>query len=379
MKYLIAPDSYKGSLSALQVAQAMKRGVLKVDPHAIVNLLPMADGGEGTVEALVEAVKGEMIHCQVTGPLGEPVSAFYGLFPEGKTAIIEMAAASGLPLVPKELRDPMLTTTFGTGELIRQTLDRGCTRLIIGIGGSATNDGGIGMAQALGYHFIDQNGEEIPFGGGSLYKIQTIDVKNRDPRLENVQVIVACDVDTVLCGERGASAVFAPQKGATSKIVGLLDQGLAHLADKIKETLEMDVISMPGGGAAGGLGAGLVAFLGATLKSGIEIVMDECGFDQFAQDADLVLTGEGNTDLQTVMGKTPVGVAKRAKQFQRPVICLSGGLGDGYQEIYQHGIDAAFSIMPRPGTIEEAFEFGAIWIEEMVESVVRIFSINVGK
>lgn len=352
----------------------MKKGVLNVDPHAAVYLLPMADGGEGTVEALMEAVKGEIIYHQVTGPLGKQVMAYYGLFPDGKTAVIEMAAASGLPLVPKDLRNPLLTTTYGTGELIKLALDHGCTRLIIGIGGSATNDGGVGMAQALGYRFKDQNGQEIPFGGGALSQIHTIDPKNRDPRLNNLQVIVACDVDTVLCGERGASAVFGPQKGATPEIVSLLDYGLSHLAVKIKEVLDVDVFSLLGGGAAGGLGAGLVAFLGGTLKRGIDIVMDECGFDQYAQEVDLIFTGEGNTDFQTVMGKTPVGVAKRAKQFHRPVICVSGGLGDGYQEIYQFGVDAAFSIIPYPATLDEAFEYGLKWIEETVESIVRMYS-----
>ncbi|MCY9669229.1 glycerate kinase [Paenibacillus alginolyticus] len=373
MKYLIAPDSYKGSLSALQVTKAMERGIKRVDQSAEVRLLPMADGGEGTVEALIEVMKGQIIPESVIGPLGKPVPSFYGFIPEHKTAIIEMAAASGLTLVPKEELNPLITTSYGTGQLIKSALDRGCNRIIIGIGGSATNDGGVGMAQALGYCFLDQQGKELPFGGDALTQLMKIDISGRDPRIDEAEIIVACDVVTLLCGEKGASAVFGPQKGASPEMIAHLDQGLEHMAHQVKETLGISLLDVAGGGAAGGLGAGLVAFAGAKLLSGIEMIMELCSFDRLAEDVDLVITGEGNTDFQTAMGKTPVGVAKRAKQFQLPVICLSGGLGQGYKEVYKHGIDAVFSIMPRPAKLEEAFEHGEQWIEDSLEAIIRLW------
>ncbi len=370
---MIAPDSYKGSLSALQVAQAMERGIHRADPNAHTNILPMADGGEGTVDALITAMKGTIIPKTVTGPLGQPVDAFYGLSLDEKTAIIEMSAASGLPLVPEGERNPLLTTSYGTGELIRAALDRGCTQLIIGVGGSATNDGGVGMAQALGYRFLNSDGQELPLGGGFLTDLAIVETTNRHTDLDGVEIIVACDVETVLLGMNGATAVFGPQKGATPDMVVQLDQGLSRLADIIYKTKNMSIGSIPGGGAAGGLGAGLVAFTGATIRKGIEIVLDVSEFDRWVQEVDVVITGEGNTDFQTAMGKTPIGVAKRAKQFNKPVICISGGLGIGYPSIYDHGIDAAFSIIPKPASLHDCFQNGVAWIEDAVESIIRLY------
>lgn len=373
MRYLIAPDSYKGSLTAWQVAKAMERGIYRADPDAHVNLLPMADGGEGTVESILASVGGELINQKVTGPMGEIVEAFYGILSDGETAIIEMASASGLPLVEEHSRNPLLSTTYGTGELIKAALDRGCTKIVIGIGGSATNDGGVGMAQALGYRFYDSEGNELAFGGGYLHLLRRIDSCNRDVRLDNVEIIVACDVDIVLCGKHGASSIFGPQKGATQEMIKILDSGLDQLADVIAIEFGKGVKELKGGGAAGGLGVGLVIFAGAKIEKGIDLILELCKFDMLAKETDLVITGEGMTDFQSVMGKAPIGVAKRAKAFNLPTICLSGGLGKGYKEIYNHGIDAAFSIMRIPANLKEAFQYGEIWIEDAMESIIRLY------
>lgn len=373
MRYLIAPDSYKGSLTALQVAKAMERGIYRADPDAHVNLLPMADGGEGTVESILASVGGELINQKVTGPMGEIVEAFYGILSDGETAVIEMASASGLPLVEEHSRNPLLSTTYGTGELIKAALDRGCTKIVIGIGGSATNDGGVGMAQALGYLFYDSEGNELAFGGGYLHFLRRIDSCNRDVRLDNVEIIVACDVDIVLCGKHGASSIFGPQKGATQEMIKILDSGLDQLADVIAIEFGKGVKELKGGGAAGGLGVGLVIFAGAKIEKGIDLILELCKFDMLAKETDLVITGEGMTDFQSVMGKAPIGVAKRAKAFNLPTICLSGGLGKGYKEIYNHGIDAAFSIMRIPANLKEAFQYGEIWIEDAMESIIRLY------
>lgn len=373
MRYLIAPDSYKGSLTAWQVAKAMERGIYRADPDAHVNLLPMADGGEGTVESILASVGGELINQKVTGPMGEIVEAFYGILSDGETAIIEMASASGLPLVEEHSRNPLLSTTYGTGELIKAALDRGCTKIVIGIGGSATNDGGVGMAQALGYSFYDSEGNELAFGGGYLHLLRRIDSCNRDVRLDNVEIIVACDVNIVLCGKHGASSIFGPQKGATQEMIKILDSGLDQLADVIAIEFGQGVKELKGGGAAGGLGVGLVIFAGAKIEKGIDLILELCKFDMLAKETDLVITGEGMTDFQSVMGKAPIGVAKRAKAFNLPTICLSGGLGKGYKEIYNHGIDAAFSIMRIPANLKEAFQYGEIWIEDAMESIIRLY------
>ena len=372
MKVVIAPDSYKGCLSALEVAKAMERGVLSVFPTAEVRKIPIADGGEGTVAALVTATDGYLRQAEVTDPLGNKISAHWGVLGDGRTAVIEMAAASGLPLVPKEKRDPRVTTTYGTGELIKAALAEGLAKIIIGIGGSATNDGGTGMARALGVRFLDAAGREVAAGGGSLAEICQIDTTGLDPRLKNTEIVVACDVDNPLCGTRGASAVFGPQKGATPEMVQQLDAGLAKYASCARQATGRDVAEKAGAGAAGGLGAGLMFFTPAQLKPGVEIVLDAVGFSDVVRDADFVITGEGRTDFQTAFGKAPVGVAKVAKAHGAPVFCISGGLGDGADDVLAQGIDAVMSICDRPLSLEECMAAGAQLIEPAAARLCRI-------
>ena len=372
MKVVIAPDSYKGCLSALEVAKAMERGVLSVFPSAEVRKIPIADGGEGTVAALVTATNGQLRQAEVTDPLGNKISAHWGVLGDGRTAVIEMAAASGLPLVPKEKRDPRVTTTYGTGELIKAALAEGLAKIIIGIGGSATNDGGTGMARALGVRFLDAAGQEVAAGGGSLAEICQIDATGLDPRLKNTEIVVACDVDNPLCGTRGASAVFGPQKGATPEMVQQLDAGLAKYASCARQATGRDVAEKAGAGAAGGLGAGLMFFTPAQLKPGVEIVLDAVGFSDIVRDADFVITGEGRTDFQTAFGKAPVGVAKVAKTHGAPVFCISGGLGEGADDVLAQGIDAVMSICDRPLSLEECMAAGAQLIEPAAARLCRI-------
>ena len=372
MKVVIAPDSYKGCLSALEVAKAMERGVLSVFSSAEVRKIPIADGGEGTVAALVTATNGQFRQTEVTDPLGNKIIAHWGVLGDGRTAVIEMAAASGLPLVPKERRDPRFTTTFGTGELIQAALAEGLPKIIIGIGGSATNDGGTGMARALGVRFLDAAGREVAAGGGSLAEICQIDTSALDHRLKNTEIVVACDVDNPLCGTRGASAVFGPQKGATPEMVQQLDAGLAKYASCARQATGRDVAEKAGAGAAGGLGAGLMFFTPAQLKPGVEIVLDAVGFSDIVRDADFVITGEGRTDFQTAFGKAPVGVAKVAKTHGVPVFCISGGLGEGADDVLAQGIDAVMSICDRPLSLEECMAAGAQLIEPAAARLSRI-------
>ena len=372
MKVVIAPDSYKGCLSALEVAKAMERGVLSVFPSAEVRKIPIADGGEGTVAALVTATNGQLRQTEVTDPLGNKIIAHWGVLGDGRTAVIEMAAASGLPLVPKEKRDPRVTTTYGTGELMKAALADGLAKIIIGIGGSATNDGGTGMARALGVRFLDAAGQEVAAGGGSLAEICQIDTTGLDPRLKNTEIVVACDVDNPLCGTRGASAVFGPQKGATPEMVQQLDAGLAKYASCARQATGRDVAEKAGAGAAGGLGAGLMFFTPAQLKPGVEIVLDAVGFSDIVRDADFVITGEGRTDFQTAFGKAPVGVAKVAKTHGAPVFCISGGLGEGADDVLAQGIDAVMSICDRPLSLEECMAAGAQLIEPAAARLCRI-------
>ena len=372
MKVVIAPDSYKGCLSALEVAKAMERGVLSVFPSAEVRKIPIADGGEGTVAALVTATNGQLRQTEVTDPLGNKIIAHWGVLGDGRTAVIEMAAASGLPLVPKEKRDPRVTTTYGTGELSKAALAEGLAKIIIGIGGSATNDGGTGMARALGVRFLDAAGQEVAAGGGSLAEICQIDTTGLDPRLKNTEIVVACDVDNPLCGTRGASAVFGPQKGATPEMVQQLDAGLAKYASCARQATGRDVAEKAGAGAAGGLGAGLMFFTPAQLKPGVEIVLDAVGFSDIVRDADFVITGEGRTDFQTAFGKAPVGVAKVAKTHGAPVFCISGGLGEGADDVLAQGIDAVMSICDRPLSLEECMAAGAQLIEPAAARLSRI-------
>lgn len=355
MKIVIAPDSFKESLSALEVANNIRAGFREIFPDADYVVLPVADGGEGTVDAMVAATNGSVVGLAVSGPLGKPVDAFFGLTGDGRTAIIEMAAASGLMLVPPEARDPLITTSFGVGELIRAALDKGARHFIVGIGGSATNDGGAGMLQALGVRLLDAEGKHLGPGGGELGRLATIDVSGLDPRLAECRIEVACDVDNPLIGPRGASAVFGPQKGATPDKVALLDANLGHYAAVIKVVLGMDVAHLPGAGAAGGLGAGFKAFLGAELKPGSEIVTTAVGLDAALADADLVITGEGCIDGQTIHGKTPIGVAAVAKRHGKPVIGIAGCLGGDAGAVFSHGIDAVFSVLSRSCSLAEAF------------------------
>jgi glycerate kinase len=372
MRIVVAPDSYKGSVSALGVAQAMERGIRRVFPDAEVRKIPIADGGEGTVEALIAATGGSSRWMDVTGPLGERVSARWGVLGDGGTAIVEMAAASGLPLVPEKRRDPRIATTRGTGELLRAVLDAGLREIVIGIGGSATNDGGAGMARALGAKFLDADGRELPDGGAALARLSRIDLAGLDPRLEDCRITVACDVDNPLCGPRGASAVFGPQKGATPEIVAELDAALSRFSLIAQEATGLAVAELPGAGAAGGLGAGLMFFSPARLKPGVEIVLDTVNFSGVVEGADFVLTGEGRTDFQTAFGKAPVGVAKVARRFGVPVFCLSGGLGDGAGDVLAQGIDAVMSICDRPLTLEDCMKTGGALIESAAERLCRI-------
>lgn len=371
MRIIVAPDSYKGSISALGVAEAMERGIKKVFARAEVLKLPIADGGEGTVEALVSATGGRFFQKEVTGPLGDPVSALWGVLGDGKTAVIEMASASGLPLVPPDKRDPCLTTTLGTGQLVREVLDQGLPRLILGIGGSATNDGGAGFASALGIRFLDADGKELPPGGQALSRLACIDTSGADPRLDSLSLTVACDVDNPLCGPRGASAIFGPQKGACPDTVAVLDSALRHYGEQACVITGRQIMDCAGAGAAGGLGAALLFFTRAELKPGIEIVLEAIDFDRLSAGVDLVITGEGRTDRQTAFGKAPVGVAKIAKRHGVPVVCLSGGLGEGYEAIFEQGIDAAAVCPSAPMTLEDCLAQGPSLVESAAERLCR--------
>ncbi|MCR2847692.1 glycerate kinase [Heyndrickxia coagulans] len=370
--FLLAPDSFKESMTAKEVCAAMEAGIKKAIPDAVCIQVPMADGGEGTVQSLVDATGGTIYQQTVTGPLGHPVTACYGILGDGETAVIEMASASGIHLVTKETKNPLVTTTYGTGELIKACLDKKVKQILIGIGGSATNDGGAGMAQALGAKFLDERGGMLPFGGGALGDLAEIDLAGLDPRLKEVQIFVASDVTNPLCGENGASHVFGPQKGATKEMVALLDTNLSHYAAIIKEQLGKDVAEVPGAGAAGGLGAGLMVFTDAVLKSGIELVVEYTGLEQKVKDADIVLTGEGSIDFQTQFGKAPYGVARAAKKHGKPVIAVAGYVGEQIDVLYEKGIDAIFGILPRPMALEDALQTGATNIERTCENIARL-------
>ncbi len=372
MRIIVAPDSYKGSVSAVQVARSMARGIRRVFPDADVREIPIADGGEGTVDTLLAATGGKVHRCLVQGPLGQPVEASWGVLGDERTAVIEMAAASGLPLLSPTQRDPRRTCSYGTGQLLLAALDAGLRRIIIGIGGSATNDGGVGMVRAFGVRFLDGNGADLPPGGAALARLQRIDPGRIDPRLAEAEIIVACDVDNPLCGARGASAVFGPQKGATPAMVAELDAALARLADIARVTTGRDVATTAGSGAAGGLGAGLLWFTRAQLRPGVEIVLDAVGFADLVKDATFVITGEGHTDFQTAFGKAPVGVAKAAKHSGVPVFCLSGGLGQGADNVLAQGIDAILSICDRPLSLADCMRDGESLIENAAARLCRI-------
>lgn len=353
MKIVVAPDSFKGSLTAIEVSDAIEKGIKEVFPEAEIVKIPMADGGDGTVQCLVNATGGEILKEKVVGPLGDEVLASYGILGDKKTAVIEMAEASGLNLVPENKRNPLITTTYGTGQLIKAALDHGCRKMIIGIGGSATNDGGAGMVQALGAKLIDKDGEEIGFGGGELKKVFRIDTKYLDNRLSETKVLIASDVSNPLCGPKGASRIYGPQKGATPEIIEELDESLAYFAKIIKRDLNKDVRDIPGAGAAGGLGASLMAFLDAELRPGIEIIIEIVKLEQAMKDADLVITGEGKIDSQTIYGKAPIGVAKIAKKYSIPVIAVAAIIGDDADIVHQYGIDNLIRVSEPPMSLTE--------------------------
>ncbi|QDU64827.1 Glycerate 2-kinase [Planctomycetes bacterium Pan216] len=373
MRILIAPDSFKECLSAADVASSMADGVKRIAPDAEILEVPMADGGEGTVDALVQATGGTFHRKTVRGPLGDPVEATYGLLGNGRTAVIEMAAASGLMLVPPDQRDPLAASTFGTGELIQAAVERGAIHLIVGIGGSATNDGGAGMAQALGYSLLDADGNEIPPGGAGLEHLARIDPSGVFPGLADVMIEVACDVTNPLTGPTGASATYGPQKGATPEMVATLDGCLKHFAERIRADVGIDVEHVPGAGAAGGLGGGLMAFTGATLRRGIDLVIEAVDLAGKAEGAELCLTGEGAIDHSSQFGKTAVGVAACCKRKSVPVIALAGALKPGVEAVLDHGIDAYFSITPRPGTLADAYAEAKERLANTAEQVMRLY------
>ena len=376
MKIIIAPDSFKESLTALQAADAIKEGLSRRLPDAQMVTIPVADGGEGTMETLISSYGGQQFQYDVLGPLDERVTASFGLLNEGETAVIEMASASGLELTRPEQRNPLLTTTFGTGELIIAALDKGVKRIIIGLGGSATNDGGVGMMSALGARFLDRQGQELAKGGAALADLESIDLSGLDPRIAATEFIVACDVDNPLTGEQGASAVFGPQKGASPQQVDSLDQALTQYAHVISSQMGISVNSVPGAGAAGGMGAALIAFMNATLKPGVELVLDFVNFDHAIQNASLVITGEGRIDGQSIHGKTPVGVAQAAKAYGIPVIAIAGSLGDGVELVYNCGIDAVYSITQKPVTLQEALETGYDNLVKTAENIARTLTLK---
>lgn len=353
MKIVIAPDSYKESLSALQVAQAIEDGFRQVFPAALYHKLPMADGGEGTVQAMLDALGGQRREATARSPLGETLSASYGLTADG-VAVIEMAAASGLALLPPARRNPLLTGSHGTGDMIRDALDAGARRFVLGIGGSATNDGGAGMLQALGARLLDAEGRDLPAGGAALARLARLDLSGLDPRLAACRIDVACDVDNPLIGPRGASAVFGPQKGATPEMVAELDAALAHFAVLMEGASGVAAAGEAGAGAAGGMGAALLACLGGRLRSGSAIVAEAVGLDAALADADLALTGEGRIDSQSVQGKTPIGVARVAQRYGVPVLAIGGCLGAGSELTHAHGLDAVFAAVSRPCSQEQA-------------------------
>ncbi len=360
---VIAPDSFKGSLSAVQVADAVETGLLRAFPDASIRKVPIADGGEGTVEALVTSTSGTIRSCHVHGPLGAIVESFWGILGDGQTAVIEMAAASGLTLLSHDQRNPKITSSYGTGELIVEALNYGCRKIIIGIGGSATNDGGSGMATALGARFLDEDGNEIEPGGAALARLKHIDLSGMDRRINEVEMLVACDVDNPLLGSKGASAIYGPQKGANSDDVLELDAALKNFSEVAFRVTGKDVCNRPGAGAAGGLGAGLMYFTSAKLRPGIEIVIEATGMEGSVADCDLVITGEGRTDFQTAMGKAPAGVGALAGKYGKVAICMSGSLGDGADDLTTLGIQGLFSIAPGPISLEECMRNARSLIE----------------
>ena len=376
MKIVIAPQTFKGSISALDVANAMRDGVSRVVEEAEIVLVPVADGGDGTLETLVDGSGGEIRTVQVTGPLGEARNASWGALGDGSTAIIEMARTSGLALVPPTQLNPLITTTYGLGEAITAAFDDGYRRFIIGIGGSATNDAGAGMAQALGVRLLDQNGVSLPSGGSALARLSRIDLTDLDTRARESTFLVACDVNNPLTGPEGASAIYGPQKGATPDMIEELDAALTNFAEVVKRDIGVEINDLAGSGAAGGLGGGFVAFLGASLRAGVDIVLDTVDLDSHLKGADLVLTGEGSLDSQTIYRKAPIGVAERAAARDIPVVAINGSLGEEYEIVHQHGIHAATAIPSGPMSLEEASERAADLISDCTQETMRMLMVG---
>ena len=374
MKIVISIDSLKGSLTSIEAANAIKKGILSVDNKSDVVIMPLADGGEGTVEALVQGMNGEEKVISVTGPINEKVNATYGILKETNTAIIEMAQASGLPLVPAELRNPLNTTTYGVGEIIKEAIEKGCRNFIVGIGGSATNDCGVGMLQALGFEFYDENDNLVGLGGKVLNQIKRINTENKLKELDECNFKIACDVNNPLYGENGAAYIYGPQKGATEEIVKELDKGLKNFAEVVKKDLGKDIAHIEGAGAAGGLGFGFLGFLNSKLESGIKIILDEIKLEEVVKDADIVITGEGRLDNQTAMGKAPIGVAKLAKKHGAKVIAIAGCTTPDAVKCNEEGIDAYFSIVNKAMTIDEAMKKENA-TQNMIETTIQIFNL----
>ena len=372
LTFVLAPDSFKESMSAAQACQAMQRGIQNVIPDAHIIHVPMADGGEGTVDALISSLKGQSIACEVTGPLPEQrIQTYWGLVDPGQTAVIEMAEANGIHLLKPSQRNPMLTSTYGTGEMIKQALDLSVKKIIIGLGGSVTNDGGAGMAQALGVRFLNHAGELIQVRGGNLDQIKSIDLSGLDPRLADTEIIVASDVNNPLCGPNGASYIFGPQKGATPEMVNQLDQNLGHFADVVARQIGRDHRHVAGAGAAGGLGFGLMAFTAASIRSGVELMIEQVQLSEKIAQADYVLTGEGKIDSQTSLGKTPFGVAQLAKQFNKPVIAFAGLVGEGIEDLFESGFSQIIGINPPDCPLEEALKNAEMNLEKAVAEIVK--------
>lgn len=374
MKIVISIDSLKGSLTSIEAANAIKKGILSVDNKSDVVIMPLADGGEGTVEALVQGMNGEEKVISVTGPINEKVNATYGILKETNTAIIEMAQASGLPLVPSELRNPLNTTTYGVGEIIKAAIEKGCRNFIVGIGGSATNDCGVGMLQALGFEFYDENDNLVGLGGKVLNQIKRIKTDNKLKELDQCNFKIACDVNNPLYGENGAAYIYGPQKGATKEIVKELDKGLKNFAEVVNKDLGKDIAHIEGAGAAGGLGFGFLGFLNSKLESGIKIILDEIKLEEVVKDADIVITGEGRLDNQTAMGKAPIGVAKLAKKHGAKVIAIAGCTTPDAVKCNEEGIDAYFSIVNKAMTIDEAMKKENA-TQNMIETTIQIFNL----
>ena len=376
MKIVIAPQAFKGSISAMEVSKAIQEGVINVFPDSEIILCPVADGGDGTLETLVESTGGSINETTVTGPIGSPVRALWGAMGDQKTAVIEMARTSGLALLTLDERDPLNATTFGLGEIILSALDAGFRDFIIGIGGSATNDAGAGMAQALGIRLLDKTNTEISVGGAALQNLRTIDISKLDNRILNSDFQVACDVNNPLTGPEGAAAIYGPQKGASKQQIDILDKALSNLSSIIKKDIGKEVSEIPGAGAAGGLGAGIMAFMDGNLRTGVDIVLDKVGLDSLLDSADLVITGEGGLDFQTVYDKAPIGVAKMAQKKQIPTIAISGMLGKDFHVVHAHGIEAAVSLTNGPMSLEEASDNAYNLIKECAEESLRLISVG---